>query len=92
MKFSVNSPILYAIAALVVTMVIAESVCFLKKAVKRSKDLNMDQGKIRQVIKTAAIFTIAPAVSILVGVLTLSKDLGVPIPWLRLSVVGSLFL
>lgn len=39
---------------------------------------------------TAAIFTIAPAVAIVIGVITLSKDLGVPLPWLRLSVVGSL--
>lgn len=90
MKFDINSPVLYAIAAVVVLAVIIESVCFLRKALKRSKELNMDQGKIKQVMKTAAIFTIAPAVSILVGVLALSKDLGVPLPWLRLSVVGSL--
>ena len=37
---------------------------------------------------TAAIFTIAPAVAIVIGVITLSKDLGVPLPWLRLSVIG----
>ncbi|MBR4071401.1 MAG: DUF5058 family protein, partial [Clostridia bacterium] len=31
-----------------------------------------------------------PAVAILVGVATLSKSLGIALPWLRLSVVGSL--
>ena len=39
---------------------------------------------------TAGVFTIAPAVAIVISVITLTKDLGVPLPWLRLSVVGSL--
>ena len=34
--------------------------------------------------------TIAPAAAIVRRVITLSKDLGVPLPWLRLSVVGNL--
>lgn len=32
----------------------------------------------------------APAVAIVISVITLAKDLGLPLPWLRLSVVGSL--
>ena len=31
-----------------------------------------------------------PAVSILLGVIALSGSLGIPLPWLRLSVVGAL--
>ena len=50
----------------------------------------MDQNKIKKTIKTAAIFTIAPAVAIVISVMTLSKKLGLPMPWLRLSVVGSM--
>ena len=50
----------------------------------------MDQKKIRKTMQTAAVFTIAPAVSIVISVITLSKSLGIPLPWLRLSVVGSL--
>ena len=50
----------------------------------------MEQVIIRKTIKTAAIFTVAPAVSIVISVITLAKSLGIPLPWLRLSVVGSL--
>ena len=60
------------------------------KALKRSKALGMDQTKIRKTIKTAAIFTVAPAVAIVISVITLSKKLGLPLPWLRLSVIGSM--
>ena len=90
MEFSVNHPALFVIVALLVAVVLGQSVYFLVKALKRSKELGMDQKKIRKTIKTAAIFTIAPAVAIVISVITLSKKLGLPLPWLRLSVVGSM--
>lgn len=90
MEFYVNHPILFVLAALLVAVVLAQSVFFLVKAVRRSKALGMDQTKIKKTIKTAAIFTIAPAVAIVISVMTLSKKLGLPLPWLRLSVVGSM--
>lgn len=90
MEFNVNHPILFALAGFLVAVVLAQSVYFLVKALRRSKEIGMDQTKIRQTIKTAAVFTVAPAVSIVISVITLSKSLGIPLPWLRLSVVGSL--
>ena len=90
MTFDVNHPILFVLAGILVAVVLAQSVYFLVKAIRRSKAIGMDQAKIRKTIKTAAIFTIAPAVSIVISVIALSKSLGLPLPWLRLSVVGSL--
>ena len=90
MEFHVNHPILYGMVAFLVAVVLGQSVWFLVKALRRSKHIGMDQSKIKKTIKTAAVFTIAPAVSIVISVITLSKSLGLPLPWLRLSVVGSL--
>lgn len=90
MEFSINHPIIFLIAALLIAVVLAQSIFFLVKALRRSKQLGMDQKKIRKTITTAAIFTIAPAVAIVISIITLSKNLGLPLPWLRLSVVGSL--
>ena len=90
MEFHVNHPILFVLAGFLVAMVLAQSVWFLVKALRRSREIGMDQVKIRKTIRTAAIFTIAPAVSIVISVIALSKSLGLPLPWLRLSVVGSL--
>ena len=75
---------------MIIAAVLGQSVFFLLKALKRSRQLGMDQTKIKKTIKTAAIFTIAPAVSIVISVIALAKSLGLPLPWLRLSVVGSL--
>ena len=90
MEFYVNHPILFVLAGVLVAVVLGQSVYFLAKALRRSRELGMDQTKIKKTIKTAAVFTIAPAVSIVISVIALSKSLGLPLPWLRLSVVGSL--
>jgi len=90
MEFSVNHPLLFVIAGILVAVVLAQSVFFLVKALRRSKELGMDQAKIRKTMISAGIFTIAPAVAIVISVMVLSKTLGLPLPWLRLSVVGSM--
>ncbi len=90
MEFSVNHPILFVLAGIIIAAVLAQSVYFLAKAIRRSKELGMDQAKIKKTIRTAAIFTVAPAVAIVISVITLSKSLGLALPWLRLSVIGSL--
>lgn len=90
MEFSVNSPILFVLVTVIIAAVLAQSVFFLVKAYKRGKEIGMDVKRLHKIALTAAIFTIAPAVSIVIGVIVLAKDLGVALPWLRLSVVGSL--
>ena len=90
MEFSVNSPILFVLAGIIILAVLAQSVYFLAKAWRRAAAIGMDMGKLKRIAGTAAAFTVAPAVAIVISVITLAKDLGVPLPWLRLSVVGSM--
>lgn len=88
--FQVNSPFLYAVTAVVILFVLAQSVFFLVRAARRAKQLGISGAVVRKTIASTAVFTIAPAVAILLGVITLSKFLGLPLPWLRLSVLGAL--
>ena len=91
MEFNVNSPVLFVIAGLIIAAVLAQSVYFLVKAWKRGLAIGMGKEKLRtHRASRPAVFTIAPAVAIVISVITLAKDLGVPLPWLRLSVVGVL--
>lgn len=90
MEFSVNHPIVYVLVGVIIAAVLAQSVFFLVRALKRAKELGIAGSTVKKTISSSAIFTIAPAVAILVGVVVLSKSLGVALPWLRLSVVGSL--
>lgn len=88
-EFSLNSPIIFALAALVIGVVIAQSVFFLIKAYKRGLELGMEKSVLNATIKRSAIFTIAPAVAIFMGVVSLVKMLGLALPWLRLSIIGA---
>lgn len=90
MNFSINSGFLYTIAVIVILFVLAQSVFFLIRSYRRGKEIGMDTAKLRKAILSTAIFTIAPAFSILLGVITLSKFLGIPLPWIRMSVIGAL--
>ncbi len=88
--FHPNSSFLYLIAAVVIVFVLAQSSFFLIRSYRRAKAVGMDMGQVRKTIISAAIFTIAPAISILLGIVTLSKFLGLPLPWIRLSVIGAI--
>lgn len=90
MNFSVNSPILFVLVGLIILAVLTQSVYFLVRALKRAKEIGISSDKIKKTISSSAVFTIAPAVAILVGVVALSKSLGIALPWLRLSIIGSI--
>jgi hypothetical protein len=90
MEFRVNHPIIFVMVGIIIAVVMAQSVFFLVKALKRAKAIGMDKKVLKKTMISSAVFTIAPAVSIVVGVIALSHSLGIPLPWLRLSVIGSL--
>ncbi|MBQ8275104.1 MAG: DUF5058 family protein [Clostridia bacterium] len=90
MTFHTNHPLLFVLAGIIIAVVLAQSVFFLIKAWRRGVAIGMDRAKLRRIAVTAVVFTIAPAVAIVISVITLAKDLGLALPWLRLSVVGSL--
>lgn len=90
MTFDPNSTILFVLAGLIILFVIAQSLFFMIRAIKRGKELGITGEQVRKTIVSTALFTIAPAVSILLGVITLSKFLGLALPWMRLSILGAI--
>lgn len=48
MEFSVNHPILFVLVGIIVAAVLAQSVYFLLKAVRRSKQIGMDRKLIKK--------------------------------------------
>ena len=87
---AVNSGQLYAIVAVVLTVMTLMCVVFLVKSWRAGVKLGMDKAVLRRTITASATFTLLPSISILLGVIALSGSLGVPFSWLRLSVIGSL--
>ncbi len=88
--FSLNSVFLYIVSGIFIIFVIVQAMFFLIRAYKEGIKTGMDKKVLNRTIKSSIAFTIAPAVSILLGVITLSKFLGLPLPWLRLSILGAI--
>lgn len=85
-----SSAPLYLITGAIILYVAAMSVFFLVRAYKAGIAIGMDKVKLRRAVTSSVTFSILPSVSILLGVIALSGSLGIPLPWLRLSVVGAL--
>ena len=87
---AVNAPQLYGLVALVLTVMTVICFVFLIKSYRAGVKLGMDKKVLRRAITSSATFTLLPSISILLGVIARSGSLGVPLSWLRLSVIGSL--
>ncbi len=85
-----NSGFMYLVAGIIVAFVVLMSVVFMVHSYKRGLALGMEKEKMFGVIKSSALFSFAPSIAILLTVLTLAGSLGLPLPWMRLSVIGSI--
>jgi len=85
-----NSLPMYLICGAIILFVLLMSVFFLIRAWKAGIAIGIDKVKLRRAVTSSITFTLLPSISILLGVIALSGSLGVPLPWLRLSVIGAL--
>lgn len=85
-----ESGFMYAIALAVIAFVVVQSVFFLVKSLKRARELGIAKETLRTTMISSAMFTVAPAISILATVIVLANALGIVLPWIRLSVIGNL--
>ncbi len=80
----------YLICGSIVAFIAVVCVVFMVRAWRAGKALGMDVTRMKRAVTASATFSVLPSVGILLGVLALSGSLGVPWPWLRLSVIGAL--
>lgn len=85
----VNSGLLYILVSVVIIYVFFLAFYFAKKAWNRALELGYTKKDLLKVIKSTISATIVPSIAIVIGLFTLVTALGVPFPWLRLSVIGS---
>ena len=81
---------LYIFGAILISYVLFESVVIYRKAYKRGLELGMTKTQLNETTRSSAIFSIVPSLPILIGLVTMIPLFGnVVIPWIRLSVIGS---
>ena len=87
---SANSAPLFAVVGAILLFIVFTCILFIVKSYRAGIRLGMEKKLLNRVMISSASFTVLPSVSILLGVIALSGSLGIPISWLRLSVIGNL--
>lgn len=90
MKQIATSPLLLAGVIIGLLYITLFSLAYFKKAYDRCLQFGMTKDELKSVIKSSAIFSIVPSLSIVIGLFTLIAVLGTTWSWWRLSVIGSL--
>ena len=85
-----ESNYLYIIGAFIAFFVMAQSVYFLVRAVRRGKQLGIATKVMKDAAISSAAFSIVPSVPIVIAMITLAATIGAPFSWIRLSVIGSM--
>lgn len=83
-----NHPLMYVVSAFGIILVLIQGTYIIRKALKATKDLAMDQERVHKGIKVSAIASIGPALGIVGSILSLIVSLGAPVSALRMSIIG----
>ena len=86
-----NAPWMYIWVGVLLIAVIVQCLIFMKKAWTRARGLGLSNQQIRKGLTTGVTISIVPTLPVLVVFLSLMPLLGAPLPWLRLSVIGSAY-
>ncbi len=84
-----NSSLLYTLVIIGIIYILLQSLVFLRHAYRHSQELSIDKQVIRRIVKSSAVFSIVPSISIVLGLAALAPSLGIPWSWFRLSVIGN---
>jgi hypothetical protein len=84
-----NHWLIYAMVSVGILFVAGLSVVSMRKSWKRAIAKGYSRDKLMTVVKASISASIIPSIAIVIGYFSLATILGVPWPWWRLSVVGS---
>ncbi len=85
-----NAPWMYLFVGAILFLILVQNFIMMRKAWKHAHDdLGLSHAEIRKGLTNGIIVSIAPTIPVIIVMLTLIPLLGGPLPWLRLSVIGS---
>lgn len=82
--------LLYVLAVFGVLTIILICLIFLKRSWARALEIGYTKEQLKGIARSVVSFSIIPSIPIVIGFFTLAAIMGIPWPWWRLSVVGSI--
>ena len=86
-----NDKWLFIWVGLLLFAIIAQCMLFMSKAWKHGMEIGLKQSQLKKGLKTGITISIMPTLPVLLVLFSLTPLLGIPLPWLRLSVIGSAY-
>lgn len=84
-----NSSILFIIGAIIIIFVLLQAVLFIRLAWKEGLKIGLTRQQMLKGLRSGMISAIVPSIPIVVTLISMVAVLGIPVPWIRLSVIGS---
>lgn len=85
-----NVPWMFIFVGIILILVLVQNVIMMRKAWKHAHDdLGLDNSQIKKGLTNGILVSIVPTIPVMVVLFALIALLGTPLPWLRLSVIGS---
>jgi len=84
-----NSRLLFILAAVIFIFILSQSVVFFIIAWREGKKRGISSSLMLKAVKSSGIISIIPSIPIVIALIAMAPVLGIPFPWIRLSVLGS---
>lgn len=84
-----NSGYMFVLCLIPILAILGQTVAFIRLAWKQGKAIGFSTDKMKQCIKSSAVFSIIPSLALVAIMVALVTMLGKFFPWLRLSNIGA---
>lgn len=84
-----NSNVFYICAIVITLAVLLQAYIFIRISLKEGEKRGLSKKKMYQALRTGAVTSIVPSISTVVALIAMIPVLGLPIPWIRQSIMGS---
>jgi len=84
-----NSGYLYLCGAVILLCIMVQAILFIGLAWKEGKRIGLSQKRMFKGLRAGMVAAIIPSIPIVIALIAMAGVLGVPLPWIRLAVIGS---
>ncbi len=84
-----NSSYIYLCGIIILLVIFIQAFLFIRLAWREGKRIGLSREKMLKGLRAGMISAIIPSIPIVISLIAMSAVLGVPLPWIRLSVIGS---
>jgi hypothetical protein len=84
-----NSSYFYLWGGIILLVILIQSILFICLAWKEGKRIGLSSKRMLKGLRAGMVSAIIPSIPIVIALIAMAGVLGVPFPWIRLSVIGS---